>query len=100
AFDGAKRSDISRRYRCDIGGQNMKVPGMRRTVLAGGKVNVWSDETRIILQVRTSGPEDEPLVTWAKAAAELSTSEALELAAELLRCAARVQWANDGKSNQ
>jgi hypothetical protein len=62
----------------------MKAKGMRRTVLAGGKLHVFSNAKRIIVQVRAAGPDHDPLVTWAKAAASLSRADALQLAAELL----------------
>jgi hypothetical protein len=65
----------------------MQAKGMRRAVLTDGKVHVFSDTNRIILQVRANGPENDPLVTWAKAAARLSRTDALQLASELLRAA-------------
>lgn len=65
----------------------MRAKGMRRAVLAGGKVHVFSDAERIIVQVRATGADDDPLVTWAKAAAALSRTDAMHLASELLRAA-------------
>ena len=65
----------------------MNAKGMRRVPLAEGKVHVFSDARRIILQVRANGPDDNPLITWAKAAAALSPADAVQLAGELFHAA-------------
>jgi hypothetical protein len=65
----------------------MQAKGMRRVPLAGGKVHVFSDAKKIVIQVRASGPDDNPLVTWAKAAAALSPTDAIQLASELFTAA-------------
>lgn len=62
---------------------------MRRATMAAGKVNLFTDETRIVLQVRANGSQTEPLETWAKAAALLDDEDALQLAAELLNAVRR-----------
>jgi hypothetical protein len=71
----------------------MTVPGMRRIALCGGKLHVWSDERRVVLQVRASGPQDDPLATWAKAAVQLEIADALAVAGELLAAASRIERA-------
>ena len=65
----------------------MNAKGMRRTALAGGNLHVFSDAKRIVVQVRATGPDHDPLATWAKAAVELDAEGALAVASELLLAA-------------
>lgn len=56
---------------------------------AGGNIHIYSNPENIVLQVRNNVPSQENLLTPSfKVAAEISVSEALSIAGELLSAAA------------
>lgn len=92
-FDKYRLSDLSDNCIFQREGKIMATPkGMRCIKIplnAGGNIHIYSNPENIVLQVRNNVPSQENLLTPSfKVAAEISVSEALSIAGELLSAAA------------
>ena len=71
-----------------IGAMAKGAKGWRRVALAGGKVHVFSQRGRTVLQVRSAGDEADILEPAFKSAVELKVDEVAAVLGELANCLA------------